>query len=195
MLLPSVAVRSALRLQTPAQQLMWAAKQLIGAMSPSAPVAANPTAGIPAKGATKGVNKEFIELVEKNKVIDNPGDNFAYVRFWLPYDAAQFNRGVPISRCLRSLSDDIVLPNIYPVASSDPITDGSTSVTIEQYIYERASELLTNSFSDLYLDTDEWYISDYSYKQFSVVKLAITLARDKNYTGADYYGKFSAYVA
>jgi hypothetical protein len=198
MLLPNSTVRASYKLQNPAQRLMWASNQLISGLYPL------PIATIAAPNANqshpprKGINPLFAELLSKNSIKDEISDStYAYARFWLPYDIANASRGVGIQQCIRSLSDDAILPNLYttPVVG-EPVLDNSTATTIEQYIYEQAMLLRDLAPSRQYIEIaqEDWYSTDYAYKVFPVVKIDVTVLKNGTYEG-DGYWHYNNYIA
>jgi hypothetical protein len=193
MLLPSLAIRDALKLQNPAQKIRWATEQLIGSLFLTPVILANPTLGIPAKAATKGCVPQMLPLMEKQSIWEN--GNHPECLLWLPFDPCQYYRGVPMQKCILPLSTDIVQTSTYTPSATTPASDVSTATTIEQYIYEQAQACIainpTYNFTNMFFE--QWYSTDYEYKIYPIVKLRIVLNRDLDYSGSDHYGAFSVW--
>lgn len=161
MLLPLPAVRAALRLDTPEKRFAWAAEQLYGALVASPAVAADIPLGVPAKATTRGiadVKGGFAYYADAFKA-DGRGNYFdAYFR--LPFDMAQYHRGVPLLRCIGQLSLDACLPYVGTIPAGEPIFDNANSKTVEQYLVEQASNIIvaagaTFDFSNATFEIDK----------------------------------------
>jgi hypothetical protein len=192
MLLPSAEIRASLRLQNPAQKLIWAAEQLFGGSYPSPAVIANPILGIPAKPALKGMNPEYLVSLRHFQLSRfNAGQ--LYCQIHLPVDTAQYYRGVPLNRCLRNLVEGAVLPYVGVTPEVPAIADSSTARTVEEYLYEQAQELRAlNPAMQCNFAYREWQETNQTpYKGFACVITQITVLENAAYTGLDRYGKYS----
>jgi hypothetical protein len=144
MLLPLPAVRAALRLDTAEKRFAWAAEQLYGSLVASPAVAVDAPLGIPAKTAVKGIadptKNPFATWAGSMKA----SSSFSYfdAYFTLPFDMAQYHRGVPNLRCIGQLTTDTCLPYVGTVVAGEPIPDGSLAKTVEQYLVEQAANII-----------------------------------------------------
>ena len=203
MLLPSPAIRAALRLDTPAKRFVWASEQLIGAMIPSPAVAASPGLGIPIKPLTRGV-------LPTNPLIEAVNDMYAHTllsdptkfsaKFNLPFNVAQYHRGVPFLLCVGEITTDAYLPHVGAIVAGLPIPDGSSVTTFEQYLVEQLSLMIVQSTSPVDFNTTELrdrevklFTSEYASKTLPTMYLSTQINRT-GMIGTNRYGDITSIV-
>ena len=165
MLLPSAAVRAALKLNTPEKRYAWAAEQLFGSLVASPAVVADTALGVPAKAAIKGIAEPKSPIANWSRFFDATGTfNYFSSYFYLPFDIAQYNRGVPLLRCIGQLTADTCLPYIGTVPAGDPILDNATSKTVEQYLVEQAANIIAAAGANFNFSDNTFKIAKDSYQ-------------------------------
>lgn len=171
MLLPSLAVRAALRLNTPAKRFAWAAEQLHAALFPSPALAVDTVLGIPAKPAIKGIPATNVlsQIAAARMYADTKTfepQKFS-AQFYLPFDLVQYRRGVPLLLCVGQMSTEVYQPHVGTIATGEPVLDISVMKTFEQYLVEQLSLMITSTpnvdFNSTCMDVDvvNWFTSEY----------------------------------